>query len=225
MSSLPSNLALGSNKPMASAGKPYINRYRSDNSTYGAGDVIRIELSCGRQGQYLFPKDSFIEAKIKLNFTTTAASVGYASIDQSCYSLFNRMRIIHGSNVVEDTLYCNRLWTSLYDLQVNENKRRNDCINKLVLDNATSLGNVIGSDANRGLLGFNFVNSSTIQTAVDSSTVDFCFTIPSALLGSLSQKALPIGLIRACTNCTSIYHYSSIIWFSYQFIYCIRNIL
>ena len=193
--SLPKELNLSQNKPLASAGKPYINRYRSDNSTYGASDVIRIEIPCGRAGQYLFPRDSFIEARIKIN-TTNATGQAYASIDQSVYSLFSRMRIYHGSNMVEDTLYCNRLWTAIYDLQVNENKRRNDCINKLVLDNATSLGNVIGSDSNRGLLGFNFFNSATLST-VDSSTIDFCFTLPSALLGSLSQKALPLGLMGA----------------------------
>lgn len=199
---LPKELALGSNKPMAHQGKPSINRYRSDNSTYGAGDVIRIEIPCGREGQYLFPKDSFIEAKVRVNYTSVSTTVGSIAIDQSCYALFNRMRIYHGSNMVEDTLYTNRLWTSIYDLQVNENKRRNDCINKMVYDNSTVFSGGVGAGAgsNTGLLGYNLVyipTATTASTAVDSTAVDFCFQLPSALLGTLAQKALPIGLMSA----------------------------
>ena len=65
--SFPSELNLGSNKPMSASGKPSINRYRSDNSDYRGGDTIRIEIPCGRKGQYLFPLDSFIELKIRVN--------------------------------------------------------------------------------------------------------------------------------------------------------------
>jgi hypothetical protein len=100
--------------------------------------------------------------------------------------------------MVEDTLYANRLWTSIYDLQVNENKRRNDCISKLVYDNTASLtGNVAGADGSRGVLGYNFYTGASVVTNTDSSVIDFCFNLPSALLGSLAQKALPIGLMGA----------------------------
>ena len=77
--SFPNELNLASNRPMAAAGKPSINRYRSDNSSYCAGDVIRIEIPCGRNGQYLFPMDCFIEGRIKLNITTTAAGTPTAN--------------------------------------------------------------------------------------------------------------------------------------------------
>ena len=112
--SFPKELNLGSNKPMAAAGKPSINRYRADNSSYQGGDIIRIEIPCGRNGQYLFPMDSMIEARIKANYTCVASTGATTNanselfIDQSVYSLFNRMRIIHGSTVIEDTLYTNR---------------------------------------------------------------------------------------------------------------------
>ena len=115
--SLPKELNLGSNKPLASSARPNILRFRSDNGSYGAGDTIRIEIPTNRQGQYLFPNDSFLEFKLTVNVTNAAGNAQAFFLDQSIYSLFNRLRVIHGSTVLEDTLYANRLWTILYDIQ------------------------------------------------------------------------------------------------------------
>lgn len=190
--SFPSELNLGSNKPMSASGKPSINRYRSDNSEYRGGDVIRIEVPCGRKGQYLFPKDSFLELKIKVRASNGATANSAIYIDQSIYAIFNRMRIFHGSNVVEDTLYCNKLWTALYDLQINESKRRGETITKLVADNTTN-NNIFNS----GLTGLNFISMAGAAAEADSPIFDACFCIPSALLGSLASKAVPLGLMGA----------------------------
>ena len=202
--SFPKELNMGSNRPMAASGKPSINRYRSDNSSYGAGDVIRIEIPCGRNGQYLFPMDSFIEGRIKCNITTTAATAtvtgnNLLAIDQSVYALFNRMRIIHGSNVIEDCLYTNRLWTALYDLQINEVERRGDSLTKLVNDNTPSTSSVgtSGQTYNPGLTGTTFRFSNSALTASDTALFDFSFVLPSAILGSLCSKGIPLGLMGA----------------------------
>ena len=85
ITSFPSELNLGSNKPMSASGKPSINRYRSDNSFYSGGDTIRIEIPCGRKGQYLFPKDSFIELRIRINALNGAAANSSIYLDQSIY--------------------------------------------------------------------------------------------------------------------------------------------
>ena len=196
--SFPSELNLGSNKPMSASGKPSINRYRSDNSDYRGGDTIRIEIPCGRKGQYLFPLDSFIELKIRVNAQNGATVNSSIYIDQSIYAIFNRLRIFHGSNVVEDTLYCNKLWTSLFDLQINETKRRGESIMKLINDNtANNVGAVTPSIFNNGLSGSLFSRMAGNAVAADSATFDVCFCLPSALLGSLSSKALPLGLMGA----------------------------
>ena len=131
---LPIQLNLNSNKPLSSGGKPFINRYRSDNTSYGAGDTIRIEIPCGRNGQFLFPTDSFLEAKLKVN-CSNLSTTGSCFIDGTVYSLFHRMRILHGSTVLEDTLHCNRLWNVLYDVQISDTDRKQDCITKLINDN------------------------------------------------------------------------------------------
>ena len=191
--SFPKDLNLGSNKPIAVSGKPSINRYRSDNSSYQGGDVIKLEIPCGRNGQYLYTSDSFLEFRIKINQTNTAVANSSTYIDGSVYSLFSRMRILHGSSVVEDTLYCNKLWNAIYDLQVNENERRGDCITKLVNDSTAAANQVYNNCCNGQL----FHTSGLAQNAVDSQFLYVSFVLPSALLGSLSQKALPIGLMGA----------------------------
>jgi hypothetical protein len=193
--SLPKELNLGSNKPMSSNARPQILRFRSDNSTYTAGDTIRIEIPTGRVGQYAFPLDSFLEFKLKINASGgAAAGTTNFFLDQSIYSLFNRIRVLQGSVVLEDTLYCNRLWTALYDIQVNESERRGDTITKGIYDmNATSST----ASFNSGLFGQLLAIRTSASAASDSSLYDFSFVIPSALFGSLSQKALPLSLLGA----------------------------
>ena len=100
--SFPKDLNLSSNKPIAISSKPSINRYRSDNNFYQSGDVVKIEIPTGRQGQYLYTRDSFIEFRIKVNQTNTAVANSATYIDGSVYSLYSRRRILHGSSVVED---------------------------------------------------------------------------------------------------------------------------
>ena len=46
---------------MATSSRPQILRFRSDNSSYTAGDTIRIEIPTNRQGHYIFPQESFLE--------------------------------------------------------------------------------------------------------------------------------------------------------------------
>jgi hypothetical protein len=195
---LPSQLNLANNKPLSEGGKPFINRYRSDNSTYSAGDTIRLEIPCGRQGQFLFPNDSFLEARLKVNCSNGATLAGACFIDATVFSIFNRMRIIHGSTVLEDTLYCNRLWNAVYDVQVSESERRQDCLTKLINDN-TALS--ASHTYNSCLQGAPIQSLPTGAAAADSTIVDFSIVLPSALLGSLASKALPLGLL----NSSSIY--------------------
>ena len=69
-------------------------RIRSDNSTYGALDTIRIEIPCGRDGVWLHPQDSFLEFKAKLTYTD--GSGGAVSLDGNAYSYFSNCRLYHG---------------------------------------------------------------------------------------------------------------------------------
>ena len=174
------SLNYGSNKPISASGKPEILRFRSDNSEYKSGDVLRIEIPTGRQGQHIFPQDSYIEGKITVNYTSPDVANSNIFIDQNIYSLFRRLRVLHGSNVIEDTLYCNRVWQCIYDLQKGTSDRIADSI--FLLTGAGTFGEA-----------FPTVKNTTTNTA----TVDFSFVLPSALLGCLAQKALPLSLCGA----------------------------
>lgn len=181
MLSFPRELNFSSSKPLAENAKPAILRYRSDSNIYSPNDTIRIEIPTGRQGQILFPKDSFLEGKVTLSGITAGNAATTFVIDNSVFSLFSRLRITQGSNVVEDTLHVNRLWHVLYDMQINFSERFADSITKLVSETDLLNGVVCSTVPAAG--GGNQVNNP----------MDFTFTIPSALLGSLAQKALPLG--------------------------------
>jgi len=223
------SLNYASNKPISASGKPEILRFRSDNSEYKSGDVIRIEIPTGRQGQHLFPQDSYIEAAFTVNCTSTAASSVF--VDGSAYSFFKRLRVIHGSSVLEDTLYSNRLWNALYDVQRNEIERSGDKVNLLVYGqtpNGNSLTKLdaIGAPADQAalvtILNNRFVtineNNAVVTANLKSKSmlgrqitttnanntdypiagaIDFTFVLPSAVLGCLAQKALPLSLCGA----------------------------
>jgi len=228
------SLNYASNKPISASGKPEILRFRSDNGEYKSGDTIRIEIPTGRQGQHLFPQDSYIEAALTVNCTTvTAASSVF--VDGSAYSFFRRIRVLHGSNVLEDTLYSNRLWNALYDVQRNESERSGDKVNLLVYgqtptyNNLTNLANIGAAadtealipildariatiNANNAIVNNNFISdykskvmlgrqiATTVGANVDlpaAGAIDFTFVLPSAVLGCLAQKALPLSLCGA----------------------------
>lgn len=195
--SLPNQLNLSQNKPLGSPSKPYINRYRADNSSYNGGDVVRVELNTGRKGQYLFPTDSFIEFKISIN-SQNGLNAGNIFIDGTIFSIFQRLRVIHGSTVLEDTLHVNRLWNALYDIQVTESERRGAGVNMLINDTTAAGG---GHVFNAGMQGTLIKVHAANDVAVQSNVYDVSFMIPSALLGSLATKALPLGLM----NSSSIY--------------------
>ena len=58
---LPTSMNLGDVKASCVADcKASVQRFRSDNSTYQANDIVRIEIPCGRAGAYLHPQDSFL---------------------------------------------------------------------------------------------------------------------------------------------------------------------
>jgi hypothetical protein len=195
--SLPKQLNLAQNKPLGASGKPYINRYRADNSTYSSGDVIRIEIPTGRKGQYLFPNDSFLEAKLTVN-CSNGATAGGAYIDGTVFSIFNRLRVLHGSTVIEDTLHVNRLWNALYDVQATDSERRSGSINLLINDNTTTGA---GHIYNAGMQGIKVQDLAASAVSSDSASIDFSIMIPSAIFGSLATKALPLGLL----NSSSLY--------------------
>ena len=93
------------------------------------------------------------------------------------------MTILHGSNVLEDILYPNRLWNAVYDLQKGISQRYTNTINLLIEESdQLQYGRSFGATANG---------------TRDTATFDFSFMLPSAILGCLAEKAIPLSLCGA----------------------------
>ena len=140
---------------------------------------MRIEIPCGRSGAYLHPQDSFLEFKFTPVFTEGTS--GQTSLDANAYSIFKSIRILHGSNVLVNVQNCNRLYNALYDIQVH------------------------GSERNAGQITLG-IQSETVnslhcnlfgQQLVSTRTYQFSMTLPCSILGSLQEKALPLGWMGA----------------------------
>jgi hypothetical protein len=166
------NLSEGKQSAITSANASF-QRIRSDNASYTDNDIIRIEIPTGRAGDFLHGSDSFISGKFKPEFTNTA---GYVSIDSCIYSIIKSIKIYHGSNLIDSVDNANRLYNAIYDLQVHNSERHGDTINMMISDNV--------QNKLAGYFG---------QILTSGVEYDFSFTLPCALLGSLSEKALPLG--------------------------------
>jgi hypothetical protein len=171
------NLAEGKQSAVTSANASF-QRIRSDNTSYTDGDIIRIECPCGRAGDFLHGSDSFFSGKIKFDFASTGA--GFVSIDQCIYSIIKSIKIYHGSNLIDSVDHANRLYNAIYDLQVHTSERAGDSINMMVLDDET-----------------NQISGYFGQVLLPNVEYDFSFTLPCALLGSLSDKSVPLGWMGA----------------------------
>lgn len=175
----PQSLDMMAKKPAVPA-EPLITRFRSDNSTYSAGDIIRIEISTGGRNQFLLPNDSFLSFDFVSTHTATAGNV---RIDGSAYSIFRRARVIHGATTLIDIQNCGRLWNALRDAMVAFSSRSVDEIRLAGdADSATQMS------VNNYVAG---------RQLVSGTTYDSAFCLPLGLVGSLSKTATPLGMMGA----------------------------
>lgn len=181
------DLDYGRVKPASVASRPQILRWRADNSTYNPTEIIRIEIPTSSNNIHLFGKDSFIEGKLNLPVIGAVGNAG-GMVDGNCYSFFSRMRISHGSNVVEDQQNCGRLWHVINDIQKVNDSRAEDSVCKLAYYNTEPAGSAVG-------LLQSHLNGAVVALAggTAAQTFPFSFTLPSALFGSLCEKSIPLS--------------------------------
>ena len=175
--SLPPSFNFGELKPAATAaGDAVYSKIRSDNSTYSAGDVIRLTIPTGNN-MFLSGQDSFVSFKFTPTFTNTGGNV---RLDGTAYSLIRRLTVYHGSSMVENILNANRLYNALYDVQVSPAERASGTIN-LMIDET-------------GGIGTNNYSYGAVLTSGVTYNVSFC--LPS-ILGSFCDKAIPLAWLNA----------------------------
>lgn len=153
-------------------------QFRSQNSSYGERETISINIPTGQQGMWLHPQDSYLSFRFKPTFTVTAGSV---SLDANAYSIFQHCRVRHGSNVLVNQRNCNRLWSALYDVQVPSGERASHTVNLGIKED--------NQDARDGYLYGEALTSG--------QTRGYSMSLPISVLGSLQEKAIPLGWLNS----------------------------
>ena len=218
---LPKNLRYGSKVESASA-KSYRSNIAPMNGTgtYGFNDTIIVNIPT-RSNLVMVPTESYL--KFNVNFTnggTTNNSIRWDSC--GAHGIIQRLRIYHGSNLLQDIDNYGLLAKTLFDLSVPTDASygkynilagtRNDLNTQLPALTAVSGADVAGllasvntniqtvlSNANRQSLQINSGDLfGTIATAsADGTAVTYCLNLIS-LLGTLSSNCyVPLF---ACTS-------------------------
>lgn len=153
-------------------------QFRSQNASYNERETISINIPTGQQGMWLHPQDSYISFRFKPKFTVNNGSV---SLDANAYSIFQHCRVRHGSNVLVNQRNCNRLWSALYDVQVPSGERASHTVNLGIKEDS--------QDARDGYLYG--------QTLTSDTTYGYSMSLPISVLGSLQEKAIPLGWLNS----------------------------
>lgn len=165
-------------------------RYRSDNSSYSNGDTIRIEIPCGRRGQYLHPQDGFMEYKMVAGTSTITAGSLY--LDGNCLTYFKTLRILHGSNLLVNIPEYGRICHAMYDCQVSISERNSTgTVGMGVGSHQSSTGDDdldIYQASLSGVFGHLISNGCSYQ---------YSHPLMCPILGSLTSKAIPLGWLTS----------------------------
>jgi hypothetical protein len=197
--SFPRELDYARQKPASVASRPVIQRFRADLTNYAPTQVIRIEIPTAARTTHLFPSDCFLEGQ--LNVVMPNVNTGRLCLDGNVYTLFRRMSIYHGSNLLEQIYYSNRLFHVLNDVQRGWSDRSQDSV--AMLADTTTLVPATAANLSLAISGssLNGVPIPNDSTAAGGTNFDFSFMLPSAIFGSMAAKAIPLG---AC-NASSFY--------------------
>lgn len=183
--SFPKELDYARQKPASVASRPVIQRFRADLQSYAPTEVIRIEIPTSATTTHLFPSDCFLEGSLKLTVATQPTT-----IDGNVFSLFRRLSVYHGSNLLEPLNYCGKLWHVLNDCQRGWSDRAQDSV-AMLAGSTTALGGLASSCSYLSSL------SGAVLPVAAAASYDFSFMLPSAIFGSMAGKAIPLGACSA----------------------------
>ena len=168
---------------------------QNGSSGYNLGDTIIINIPT-RNNLVMNTADSYL----KFNFQiTSAAAASYARLDAcGIHSIFQRLRVFHGSNLLQDIDSYGLLVKMLFDTQVS----RDSLLDKYNVTSGTRFG-LVNDNANPDdTTGVKHVNSgesilSNIASGTSSTAQTYCINLVS-LLGTLgTSNYLPLF---ACTS-------------------------
>jgi hypothetical protein len=181
---LPDSMNLTEQKKVALVDmSPFSHKIRSTNASYNPRDMIRINIptgggSGGGNGAKLHGSDSYFSFDFTPTFTIGG---GIMSLDGCGYSFFKNARLINGSNNISTLRNANRAWNMLYDVSVNSSDRESDT-NTMGLYNYTTVSRS---------------NNMYGKSLVSGETYNISFCLPMPLVGSLTDKSVPLSWLNA----------------------------
>lgn len=188
---IPGNLKFQSKVESAPA-RRYLTQIQPQGGTgtYNPGDTITINIPT-RANTALIPSESYLRGQFVLTASTADAT---AATFESCgvHGFIQRVRVFHGSNLLEDIDNYNQLAKILYDFQAPDDVVKG----RFAVTSATNPQyNVTSGTIVRGV---NRGSTTAVNTAVTSAnTVPFAINLIS-LVGALSgDKYLPLWEMTA----------------------------
>lgn len=165
-------------KPVSASARQYLqNIAPTSGSTFSPGNVIRINIPCGRPNTAYQPHQSY------LKFSVNVAAQD-AVIDHNAQSVIQRLTVYHGSNLLEDIQQYNVAVAALHDMMTDGSEAgRQGAIN------AGFQASAVGTTSNT------VCRNGVSMTAGAAKT--FCVPLMSGVVGTLLGKNLPVGEMGA----------------------------
>ena len=163
--------------------------------TYNPGDTITINIPT-RANTALVPSESYLRG----NFNLIASGAATSSCLESCgwHQFIQRVRVFHGSNLLEDIDNYGQIAKIMYDFQAPEDavKGRFSITSGTNPDFSVATGGAIAADT---LLNARSVNRGRALGALAAATTTFPFAINLvSLVGALAgEKYLPLWEMTA----------------------------
>lgn len=170
---LPPSLNLSQAKPGLAPGVDQLmTTYPSTNSTYGSGDTCIIEIGTGGRNTFLYGNESYLSFEFTPTFS--GATTGSVQLDGSAFALIDRFSLYHGAEQLCQVNSAGKLWQCLSDLA------------SLSTRSSASID-----------MGAAISHPADGVTLVSGTKYLFCIPLVAPLVGSLSDKATPLGWCQA----------------------------
>ena len=140
----------------------------TNKTAFAPTETCIIYIPGGRRNTYLDCSQSYMRMTVK-----NTDAVNAFKLDVCAFSLINRIDIFHGGNLLETIQSYNQLAIYILDMQSS-------------MSNRLGLGNMYGFDATGDRSGLNFAVGAQYTC---------CLPIFSGVVGTLSDKMLPLGLL------------------------------
>jgi len=207
---IPANLKYQSKVESAPA-RRYLTQIQPQGGTgtYNPGDTITINIPT-RANTALIPSESYLRG----NFNLIASGASTSSCLESCgwHQFIQRIRVFHGSNLLEDIDNYGQLAKILYDYQAPEDavKGRFAITSGTNEEYSVATGGAIGANT---LLNSRSVNRGRALGVLAAATTSFPFAMNLvSLVGALSgDKYLPLWEMTAAPLRVEIVLQSSLI--------------